>query len=374
MRAMAPRFRPPYVLLGALSALVLLLVLAPDAHGAQRIAQTTAAASLLKSAAVVGPLGISPFFALAGFGLAGQLGIWTMPQGLDAFAHPAVWLGLILLGAILQFGRSTKLTKPFAEALGTGESLFAVIATGAVMLPHFANPTPVAQAGVPAGVLLLVAGLSAVTAMVVVRTALDIIIWLSPFPFVDGLFQMAKLILTLGLVMLAVLFPVAAIVVNLIILAIAVLVAKWAVRTARFGATIGYDLTFGRFKAATAMPRDPAVETDLGPFTAFVLEAPGVPKRTAARMHMDAGRWFLTRASFFGPQTKSVFGDDHELRLTPCFLGLEMSGPAGRVLLVPRYKPLASRLLQETRLKSGDKPSLLAAHSMRAARAQASAF
>ncbi len=371
---MAPRFRPPYFLLCALSALAILLVLAPDAHAAQRVAQTTAAASLLKSASVVGPLGISPFFALAGFGLAGQLGLWTMPQGLEAFAHPAVWLGLIVLGAILQFGRSTKITKPFAEALGTGESLFAVVATGAVMLPHFSDSGPVAQAGVPTALLLLVAGISAVTAMLVVRTALDIIIWLSPFPFIDGLFQMAKLSLTIGLVMLAVLFPVAAIVVNLMILAVAVLVAKWAIRTARFGATVGYDLTFGRFKAPTQMPRDPAVETDLGPFTSFALDVPGLPKRTATRMHMDAGRWFLTRSGVFGSETKTVFGDDHELQLTPGFLGLELSGPGGRVLLAPRYKPLAPRMLQETRIKSGDKPSLLAAHSMRAARAQASAF
>lgn len=358
----------------SLVALALLMVWAPDATAAQGVAQATAAASMLKSASMIGPLGISPFFALAGFGLAGQLGVWTPPAGLELFSHPAVWVSLILLGGILQFGRSAKLTKPLAEALGTGESVFAIIATIMVMVPHLQlGASPVATAGFTSGALLLVAAVSGVTALIVVRTALDVIIWLSPFPFVDGLFQLVKLAFTLGLVLLAVLFPAAAIVVNLVILVAAIFLVRWALRTAVFGATVGYDLTVGRFRDKVPMPHDPTVHSDLGPFDAFVLDVPGHAKRRAASVEMDAGRWFLKFPRAGRGEGKTSLGDDHELRLTPGLLGLELSGPSGRVLLPPRYKHLAAQIVQQTGMHPGDRPSLLAAAVPRARRAQASA-
>ncbi len=366
------RPRPPLVFIGALSVLALLLVLAPEAYAAQGVAQTAAAASMLKSASIVGPLGVSPFFALAGFGLAGQLGLWTPPQGLEAFAHPVVWLGLIVMGALLQFGRSSKFTKPIAEALGTGESAFAIIATVMVMLPHISRGAPVAQAGITSGLLLLVAALSSVIALLVVRTALDIIICLSPFPFVDGLFQLFTLALTIGLVMVAVLFPPAAIVVNALILVAAIIVSRWAVRTALFGAAVGYDLTLGRMRDKVAMPKDPTVHTDLGPFDAYVLQVAGHKKRQAATVEMDAGRWFLKVNRTGRPEKKTSLGDDHELTLTRCFFGLEMSGPAGKVLLPPRYVHLSDQIRQLTRIQEGERPSLLAARPRRARAAQAS--
>lgn len=346
------------------------LLLAPDALAA-RPGAGPGVQSLVKSAAVVGPLGISPFFALAGFGLAASLGVWTPPAGFETFAHPAVWLTLIVLGGLLQFGRSAKLTKPVAEALGTGESLFALVATIMVMVPHF-TPAPVAQAGVAVGALVLLAGLSAVIALVIVRTALDVLIWLSPFPFVDGLFQMVKLAVTVGLVLLAVLFPPAALVVNLLVVVGAIVLARWALRTARFGAAVAYDLSLGRFRDKLEMPRDPAVETDLGPFVAFALAVPGQPKRQAGRVHSDAGRWFFEVPRRFGEPARFSLGDDPDLQLTPGFLGLELSSEAGRVLLPPRYKHLAPRMLKETRLKPGERPSLLAKQSARVPRAQPS--
>ena len=151
----SPARRAPALFASSLSMLAALLIWAPDALAAQGAAGAVAAASLVKSASVVGPLGISPFFALAGFGLAASLGVWSLPAGLESFGHPAVWIGLVLLGGLLQFGRSTKLTKPLAETLGAGESLFGLVAAVMVMLPHLASTpaAPVAEASAGSTIL-----------------------------------------------------------------------------------------------------------------------------------------------------------------------------------------------------------------------------
>lgn len=364
--------RPHWLLPVGLLTLAAVLLIAPDAYAAKSVAQAATAAGLVKSASVVGPLGISPFFALAGFGLAGFLGVWQLPLGLEPFSHPAVWALFLALGLLLQFGRSAKLTKPLAEVVGTGESLFAIVAATMVMVPHFSPPAAAQQAGVVVGGLMLLAGLSAVVALVILRTALDILIWMSPVPFVDGLFQLVKLAVTIGLVLLAVLFPPAAIVVNLLILVATALLVRWALRTARFGATVVFDVATHKFRDKVAMPRDPAVETDLGPFVAFAMDVPTLPKRTHGRVERDAGRWFLVASRTFGGEgTKVVLGDDPDVQLTKGFLGLELTSPKGRILLPARYKHLDELLFKETRVQPGAKPTFEMPRRARAAQASA---
>jgi hypothetical protein len=76
--------------------------------------------------------------------------------------------------------------------------------------------------------------LLALVAVMVVRMALEILIWLSPIPFVDFVFQTAKHIFTIGLMGLYFVSPVAAAVVAGIVVAISLLLLPWAVRWVRF--------------------------------------------------------------------------------------------------------------------------------------------
>lgn len=347
--------RLPRALLALGLVLLMVAVLGPEAWAAKAAAAgaATAAAGLVKSASMIGPLGISPFLALAAFGVAAALGIWELPPGLEILGHAAMFIALALLGLLLQFGRSTKLTKPLAELLGTGESLFGVAAVVLLMAPHMtATAEPVAKAGIGAGILMLAAGLSALVAIVIMRTALDVLIWLSPIPFVDGLFQLAKLVLTLALVGLAVVFPAAAVVINLVLLVATAFLVRWALRTARFGATVAYDLTLGRLRGKVAMPRDPVVATDLGPFVVFALDVPDVRRRTRGSLEMDAGRWFLTVPRKLGKDRRRPLGDEHQATLTKTWMGLELSLPGTRVLLPSRYKHLYDEVLKETRIQA----------------------
>lgn len=343
-----------WLVIGA--ALLAVLLLPPEAVAAKRtaVAAGLTMASAMKTAAVVGPLGISPFFALAAFGVADTLGLWQAPAGLQPLAHPVVWVPMLVLGLVMQFGRSTKITKPFAEALGTGESALALFSLALMIIPQLSGETAPLQkeAGVMSGLLLLTAATTALVVLIVLRTALDVLIWLSPFPFVDFLFQVAKVAVTLGLVALAVVSPLAALIVNALLIAATLVTLRWALRTARFGITVAHDLTVGRFRQEEGMPRDPVVSADLGPFLVFALDVDGMAKRQRTTLSLQAGRWCVEGRPI---------GDADRARITSGILGTELEIDGQTVLFPPRYRHLMTAIADETKAVEAGPTARLAA-------------
>ncbi len=319
----------------------------PDAWAAAK--SGAAGAAIIKSTSLVGPLGICPLLALGALGVAAASGAWGPPEGLEFIAHPVAIVVLLLLGALIQFGRSSKFTKPIAEALGTGESLIGVLAVGLLIVPHFSTPAW-ATAGLADGALMLTAGLMSVTAVIVLRTSLDVMTWLTPIPFVDAILQVLKALVTVGFVLLAVFFPKIAIALNLALLVATFLLLRWAVRTTRYGLNIAWDLTFGRFSRDTELPRDEVVPEDLGPFKVFALDVEGVKRRTEGVLHLDAGRWFLDLPRLGkGPRTIRM-GEGEKGGLKRTLEGAELKLAGGTVLLPPRYNPILDALVADTAL------------------------
>ena len=330
-------------------ALLLALIAAPA--WAQQTLPPGTPTSIADAAAVLGPIGISPFVALAGLGLADALGLYTMPTGLSPFAHPlaVVFVGLLALG--LHVGRSSKLTKPLAETAGLFESLVAVVAACAVALPQLSGTGP-KEAGLVDGLLFVSAAASGVLALAVLRTALDVMIWLSPFPFVDAAFQLFKLMVTALLIVAAILAPPVAIVLNGLILVATFFTVRWAVRTLRFGLTIAYDLTLGRLQGGSlVLPRDRVVPSDIGPLRCFALDVPGFSRRAPAHLELRAGRWFLVRDS--SDEAGTPLGDAVGAVLTPTWAGLELVVGTGTVLILPRYRRFETELRTVSRAVQG---------------------
>lgn len=323
------------------------LAVAPDALAASKGA--AAGAAFIKSTSVVGPLGICPLLALGALGIAAASGVWVPPEGLEVIGHPISIALLLLVGALIQFGRSTKVTKPVAEALGTGESLLAIIAVGLLMAPHF-TANAIATAGLADGALMLVAGLMSIGAIIALRTALDVLTWLTPIPFVDAVLQVIKTALTLGFVLLAIFFPTVAIVLNLILIVATFFLLRWALRTTRFGLTVAWDLTFGRFSRETALPRDEVMPEDLGPFKVFALDVDGLKKRTEASLRLEAGRWFLDVPRFMKEPRTLRMGEGERGGLKRTLRGAELVLAGGTVLLPPRYNPILDALIADTAL------------------------
>lgn len=334
-----PTWRPSwgYALLFAAAAL---LVAAPAQAG-------DGGSTTVEAVALLAPLGISPFFALAGLGLADAAGVYALPSSITGFQHPALIAAMVLLGLGLHFGRSTKLTKPFAEAAGVGESLFAlVIALVAAAGSSSAGPVVgPAEASVAGTLVWLTAGISALSLILVLRTALDILIWLSPFPFVDALFQLLKVILTLALVVAAAFAPWLAVAMGLALVVSTALGLSWALRTLRFGATVLWDLTLGRGATLAEAPRDEVVAQDIGPFRAFAVDLPKSRLRAPLWVELRAGRWVALAAP--DAIEGRALGDAERCSFRRTWAGTELSAPGGTVLLPPRYRRITRELAAE---------------------------
>lgn len=337
------------------AASLLAVVLAVSAASAAEAASADAS-SIVRAAAILAPLALSPFLALGALGLAGATGFYTLPAGIAALGNPLVVFLLLVFGLALHVGRSSKLTKPLAEAAGVGESTFALVIAFALAVPILAGGL---GTGLLQGIPFLLAAGSGVLALIVIRTAFDLMIWLSPFPFVDGLFQGAKVGLTTLLVVVAIASPPIAVVLNILLLVAAFWFVRWAIRTVRFGLTIAYDLTFGRSAARRAvLPRDEVIAGDLGPFSAFALSVPAFPRRAPVTVELRAGRWFVTGAGWDEQAhdgQSTPLGDAERSILTPTWAGIELAVGETTVLLPPRYRGLAEQLRRESRATLGDR-------------------
>lgn len=301
---------------------------------------------------MAGPVGLNPALAIALFGLAVIFGTVPPVPGLEPLFHPAAAATLLGVGVLLHVGRSAKLSKPFAEAAGLLESLLGVVVTGLLVWPTTQGHGAAVEAGVGTALLVLTASILGVLSMIVLRTAFDLLIWVTPIPFVDAVFQVLKALVTVGLVALAVFAPVAAIVLNVLILLATTFALRWAWRTATYGLTVAYDLTLGFFETPSELPIDPVAQDDVGPLVVFADAIPGVKRRTRGQLECTAGSWIATFPRTFGEPRSYSLGEAQGSAFTPGWNGTTLSAPSGSVLLPPRYRHLAEPLARRTRGQS----------------------
>jgi hypothetical protein len=177
------------------------------------------------------PVALSPFFALACLSAAslamarGWLPDHPLLHDNPALAHESVLITLALLALFTSLPRLTKVSKPLAQLADTLETY-----TGLVMLLviyHFGRATPpdpaatgLALAGL--GDSLSFAALAAVAALnlIVIQTVrlfFEFLVWLSPIPLLDALFELINKTLCLALVTVYLLHPATALVLNVLI-------------------------------------------------------------------------------------------------------------------------------------------------------------
>lgn len=298
---------------------------------------------MLEVAALLVAVGVSPFLAVASFGLADVLGLGTLPDGLSAMAHPVSIVVSASLGAVLHSGRSSKFTKPFAELGGLVESAFALVVGLAATLPL------ISALGTGGAVAFALAVLTLLTLILAVRTSLDVLVWLTPLPFVDAAFQTTKLMVAGLLVAATLISPPAALVMAGAGLLGAGLLGRWAARGLRLGWTVLGDRTWRRGELR-GIPRDEVVDGDLGPFDGFALDLPGVARHAPAQVELRAGRWFLIGAGPGGPTTPDTpLGEGEHAVLARTWAGLELRIGERAVLLPPRYLPFTEQIREESR-------------------------
>lgn len=226
---------------------------------AQQFGQTLSVAEWLGPLA---PVALSPFFGIAclsGMSLFG--GGWISPGnpllGSESpLHHPEVFwifLGLTLLTSI---PRMTKVSKPFAQAVDQLESwsgivtmllLKMILSTQGDSQPEAAE---VVQAGLfsfSADTLLMLIGAINVFVISAVRFFFEILVWLTPFPTLDAVFEVTNKAVCAGLMAVYGWSPTLAMTINLVLFAICLLIFGWIQRRVTFFRTLLLDAFLSLF-------------------------------------------------------------------------------------------------------------------------------
>lgn len=159
------------------------------------------------------------------------------------YASLPLFLSLIALALLTYMANSGKIRGAVGKMLRAAEDSSVLVTYALLALvtllgaTHAAPATKVALMGiwnVPSDILVSVGLAMALGVMMTVRFAFDVLIWLSPFPFIDFTFETLKKVLSLTFLGLYFLSPVAASSVGLLVLLPALFLYGWALRIFSF--------------------------------------------------------------------------------------------------------------------------------------------
>lgn len=245
--------------------------LRPSNFDAKDITAANSMVSSLNVADWLGPLApvaLSPFFGLAclsGLSIWGPE--WIANNALLSAAGPLkseiVFGVFLLLTGLTSLPRMSKVSKPFAQAMDQLETYSVIVIL--LVIKFFASTgeaSPEAEvAVVQLGVFSFTADTLLAIAMVInlfvvnsVKFFFEILVWLTPIPAIDALFEICNKSVCAGLMALYAFSPTIATIVNLIVLLVSLFVFRWAYRRMTFYRGIFVDLILSRIWKSYGVP------------------------------------------------------------------------------------------------------------------------
>jgi len=240
-----------------LHGLLVVALLAPllaSGYDATQAAGDLAAADRVADAVpwqqVLGPLApvaLSPFFGMAllsGLSLLVTRGVLpenAFLQSHPVLTHPAVCLTFLALAAFTSLPRLTKVSKPLALLCDSMETYAGIVAVLVVQLvARYAGGPEPAPVVLPAGLGAvtwdaLLAALSIANILVIqsVRLFFELLVWMSPVPLLDALFESLNKVVCAALLALYAFSPWAALLANAIFFTVGLLLLRRARRGIR---------------------------------------------------------------------------------------------------------------------------------------------
>lgn len=245
--------------------------LRPDNFDAKDITAANTMVSSLNIADWLGPLApvaLSPFFGLACLsGMAIWGPDWIANNALLSAAGPLkselVFGVFLLLTVLTSLPRMSKVSKPFAQAMDQLETYSVIVIL--LVVKFFAGmedsgaetQVAVVQLGIfsfTAETLLAIAMVINLFVVNSVKFFFEILIWLTPIPAIDAMFEICNKTVCAGLMALYAFSPTMATIVNLIVLVVALFVFRWAYRRMTFYRGIFVDLVFSRIWKSYGVP------------------------------------------------------------------------------------------------------------------------
>lgn len=295
--------------------------LKPDDFDAKEIATVNSVVSSLNVADWLGPLApvaLSPFFGLA---CLSGLSMWG-PQwmtdnallvSIGPLKNPWVFGVFSLLTLATSVPRLSKVSKPFAQAMDQLESYSVIVILVLIkVIGSFGAGADSLETGPPVaivqmGVLSFSADALLTVAMVInlfvinsVKFFFEVLVWLTPIPAVDAMFELANKTVCAALMALYAFSPTLALVINLGLLVAALFVFRWVHRRLTFYRGIFTDLILSRIWPAYGRPKG----SGLVAFAKSVREPFADKTRWHLRRSGD-GQWEATRRGLWGTEQHS---------------------------------------------------------------------
>lgn len=315
---------------------------AADIAQAQQFGQSLGIAEWLGPLA---PVALSPFFGitcLSGMALYGKG--WVSAD--NAFLgegsplnNPTIFWVFLILTVITSIPRLTKVSKPFAQAIDQVEAWAGIITMiGLKMLmggeaPEMAEMA-VIQMGIGAwsvDVLLAIAAAINVFVINTVKFFFEVLIWITPIPTVDAIFEFANKSVCAVLMAIYGYSPTIATGINLAMFVAAAFVFSWAYRREVFFRTMLMDAMWAFFSP----PKSPVQELvafpceNFGPFSA----------RTRCSLVRSETGWTLTQSRLLRSNVMIELPDpDYSMELDAGYFTncLKVTGPVNGTLTFSR--------------------------------------
>ncbi len=273
------------------------------------------------------PLALSPFFGMTCLSALAMWGPdWLPARGwLDAngpLNNPWVFGIFLTLTILTSLPRFLKVTKPLAQLAEQAETysvliiLFAVrfvaASTNEAVVDESIFPLPVA-----AGLGQMTTEMLLYTALVInvivinaVKVFFELLIWMTPFPMVDAIFETGNKTVSGAMMALYAFSPLLATILNLVLFVAAAVVFRWVTRQVTFYRTILVDY-------ATSLLLGWKWQGGSQPVTGFLREPwHGLSARTRVTISYSENVWRVHRTSWIFPVRQFELSDDnHSLEI-----------------------------------------------------------
>jgi hypothetical protein len=275
------------------------------------------------------PVALSPFFGvtcLSGMAIWGP--DWVTNNAVLGSSGPlknetlfALFLGLTLLTSL---PRLTKVSKPFAQAVDRIETYAVIVILLVIKLFASTQATEGVQvAVVQLGIFSFTVDTLLAIAMVInvlvinsVKFFFEFLVWLTPIPFLDAIFEVCNKSLCAALMAVYAFSPTVATVINLAMLLAAALVLRWISRRVRFYRTMILDPILAKLWTGFGQPKRPELivfpRSAIGPFA---------PKSRLRLRRSDTessdGSWVLEEANWWMPAKRHAIATPQRPKVCP---------------------------------------------------------
>ncbi|MFK7767125.1 MAG: hypothetical protein AB8B55_07870 [Mariniblastus sp.] len=272
---------------------------------------STAAAGVSEWLGPLVPIAISSFFGitfLAGFSQFGGdlLGSNNFISNNPVLSNPAVFWIFLGLTVVTSIPRFSKVSKPAAQAIDQLEAYAGIITIVLIRVlmsvsesdPINPQTAMVVEMGIfsfASDVLLSVAAIINIMVINTVKFCFEVMVWLIPFPFVDGMLEVANKAACAGLMAIYVWSPFVATILNLLIFVVCLFVFRWANRRVQYMRSVLCDPIWAMISKPYGLPKNPRLtvfpQSGIGPF----------PAKSKLLLTKTGAGWQLARASWILP-------------------------------------------------------------------------